>query len=419
MKDQIKKHIHDPEQLEILYRTDKKGFEKAFHEIESELDNSPFVEFWKLRLSKDSQKTTGSVFNKQDLLYLLISCMTAGFLIQIPKIFNIDLASFPFYLKNTGLIIFFGLSLFIFLVRNIHDRYKIVVSGSSFLIAAVYINLLPNDLTRDSINLAFVHLPLMIWCLYGVIFIDFSRTDKLKRMDYIKYNGDLAIFSALIVIAGGIISAITIGMFQTIGLNIAEFYEEYIILVGMVSIPIIATLIIRSYSFITNKIAPIIANLFSPLVLITLVIYLVSIFIMGKNLYHDRNFLFIFNLMLLGVTAIIIFSISETSVHSRQRFNEWILFFLSIVTLLIDAAALSAIIYRVAEYGFTPNRTAVLGSNVLIFGNLLLIMIDLYRVTFQQKEISCVEMRIAKYLPIYSAWTIFVVFGFPLIFGCQ
>jgi len=44
----------------------------------------------------------------------------------------------------------------------------------------------------------------------------------------------------------------------------------------------------------------------------------------------------------------------------------------------IDLVALSAILYGVGEYGFTPNRTAVLGSNLLIFFNLILIMRDLY-----------------------------------------
>jgi hypothetical protein len=120
--------------------------------------------------------------------------------------------------------------------------------------------------------------------------------------------------------------------------------------------------------------------------------------------------------MILGVMAIIVFSVSETSLHNKQKFNEKTLFLLSMVTLLINLAALSAILYRVGEYGFTPNRTAVLGSNLLIFGNLILIMIDLFKVNFKNAEIKQVEVTISKYLPIYIIWTIIVVFGFPLIF---
>ena len=120
--------------------------------------------------------------------------------------------------------------------------------------------------------------------------------------------------------------------------------------------------------------------------------------------------------MLLGVTAIVVFSISGTSKNKGQRFNEQFLFALTIVTLIIDIIAVSAIVYRLGEYGFTPNRTAVLGSNILIFGNLLLIMIDLYKVNFKNKEINQVELTIAKYLPVYAIWTVFVVFILPWIF---
>lgn len=259
----------------------------------------------------------------------------------------------------------------------------------------------------------------MLWFLYGVIFIDFNLKDKLKRMDYIKYNGDLAILGAIILIAGGILTAVTLGLFSAIDLNIEEFYFDYIVVCGLVAVPIVATYIIKNHSLVTNKIAPIIANIFSPLVLITLVIYLIGIVVTGKDLYNDRDFLLVFNLMLLGVMAIIVFSVSETSNSKKQRFNELILFILSVVTLIVDMLALSAILYRVGEFGFTPNRVAVLGSNLLIFGNLVLIMIDLFKVNFKHKEIGQVEMRIANYLPIYMTWTIFMVFLLPFIFGMK
>jgi NADH:ubiquinone oxidoreductase subunit K len=93
------------------------------------------------------------------------------------------------------------------------------------------------------------------------------------------------------------------------------------------------------------------------------------------------------------------------------------LFALTIITLIINLVALSAILYRLGEYGFTPNRTAVLGSNILIFGNLVLIMVDLYKTNFMGHAIKMLEITIAKYLPVYAVWTAFVVFVIPLIFG--
>ena len=117
--------------------------------------------------------------------------------------------------------------------------------------------------------------------------------------------------------------------------------------------------------------------------------------------------------------AIIIFSVSEMTANRKYRFSEITLFALSVIALIIDLVALSAILYRLGEFGFTPNRTAVLGSNLLISGNLFLIMIDLYRVNFSGRDIKQVELTIARYLPVYALWTVFVVFGLPWIFGLK
>jgi hypothetical protein len=419
MKNKIKDNIGNFEQLEILYRADKKGFEKDFFEIYPEIADYKISDFWKTRLEFENTKENSVQIRKTDILSLIIACAITGFLIKIPQLFNIGLKDYIFYEKNAGMIVLLGLSLYAFLTKDSIKTKHLLITLTVFIISAIYINFLPSNRDSQSINLAYIHLPLMVWCLFGLIFIDFDTLDKTKWIDYIKYNGDLAILVAIILIAGGILAGVTLGLFSAIDLKIDRFYFDYIVILGLVSAPIVATYIIRKYPFVTNKIAPIIANIFSPLVLITLVIYLISIVITGKDPYNDRDFLIVFNLMLLGVMGIVVFSISETSINRKQRFNEMTLLALSIVTLIIDLVAISAILYRLGEYGFTPNRTAILGSNLLIFGNLLLIMIDLYRVNFKNKEIKQVELTIAKYLPIYTLWTIFVVFGLPLIFGLK
>jgi hypothetical protein len=221
------------------------------------------------------------------------------------------------------------------------------------------------------------------------------------------------------VIAGGILTGITIGLFEAIGINIEKFYFQNVVVIGAVSVPIVATYIIRYYSVLTNKIAPVIAGIFSPLVLLTAVVFLGALAISGKNPYRDRDFLIIFNAMLVGVMAVIVFSISGTSTTKRQKFSEMILFILSIITVVIDVIALSAIFYRLGTFGITPNRMAVLGSNIVILVNLILIIIDLYKVNFRNSSIREVELTVAKYLPVYIAWILIVIFAFPMIFGLK
>lgn len=117
--------------------------------------------------------------------------------------------------------------------------------------------------------------------------------------------------------------------------------------------------------------------------------------------------------------AIIVFSVSETSRNSKQKFNELVLFLLAIVTLIINLIALSAIFYRLGEFGLTPNRLAILVSNILIFVNLILITIDLYKINFKKAELEKVELTISKYLPVYIVWVLIVIFVLPGIFGLK
>lgn len=417
MKSNIKEHINDPEKLEHLYRDDKEAFESAFKEVYSETEKSALSEYWKIRLEYERKPDKIGKSNLLDIIILLAACLLAGFLVKIPDIFNVSLNDFIFYEKNAALIVFFGLTFYVVCAERVFDLKRVALILITFIIFAVYVNLLPSVTDSDSITLVYLHLPLLLWSIFGLVYIDFDYRGKIRRIEFIRYNGDLAILMALLAIAGAVLTGVTIGLFDVIGIDIEAFYLENIVIVGAVSVPIVATYIIRNYPALTNKIAPVIAGIFSPLVLLTAIVYLIALAISGKDPYSDREFLLIFNVMLIGVMAVIVFSVSETSVIRKQKFNELILFILSIVTVIIDLIALSAIFYRLGAFGITPNRLAVLGSNILILGNLSLIIIDLYKVNFKKSLIRDVEFTIAKYLPVYLIWILFVVLGFPLIFG--
>ena len=416
MEEEIIKNIDQPAKLEQLYRSDKKQFAQTFHNLPEERTDTNLHHFWLARLAVDHPKES-LVERKENKVYLLlIACLLSGFLIKLPQLFSINLDDYFFFQKNIGLIVLLGLSVYAFLTKTSLDNKQLIKAAIIFAVSAIYINLLPSN-SSSSVNLAHVHLPLFLWCLYGLIFIDFNLHNKARRMDYIKYNGDIAILTAIILISGGILTGVTLGLFAAIDLKIEEFYFDYIVVPGLVSSPIVATFVVKNFPSVTDKIAPIIARIFSPIVLITLVVYLISIALTGKDPYNDRDFLIVFNGMLIGVMGIIVFSVAETSIKRKQRFNEFTLFSISIVTLIIDLIALSAIVYRLGEFGFTPNRTVALGANLLIFGHLILIMMNLFKVVFRGENIKTVEMTIANYLPIYSVWTLFVTFVLPFLFG--
>lgn len=417
MTQKIKEIMHDPEKLEKFFRDDKKAFESDFEMVYPEIINTEMAKFWKSRIDYDKLNETSRISFGPDLYIMIAICLIAGFLIKFPDLFGIDVSNFHFYEKETGIIFFLGLSFFNILNNKSFSKKNTLITTMIFLISLLYINLLPDYRNSATLNLIFIHMPLFMWCLYGLVYIGYDLKNLDKRSDFIKHNGDLAIIGALILIAGGIMMGITLGLFQAIGFNISKFYMNYIVVIGCVSAPVITSYILKNFATIANRIAPILANLFSPLVLITLVIYLITILITGKNPYNDRNFLLIFNIMLIGVMAIIVFSVSEISIYRKQRFSNIVLFILSIVTLIVNLIALSAIFYRLSEFGPTPNRISVLGSNFLVFINLVLITIELFNINYRKAEISKISLGVAKYLPVYLVWIMIVIFLFPLIFG--
>jgi hypothetical protein len=164
-------------------------------------------------------------------------------------------------------------------------------------------------------------------------------------------------------------------------------------------------------------VSPVIAKIFSPLVLITLIAYLAAIVMSKKDLYNDREFLLTFNALLIGVMAIILFSVAGTATPAKNFAEILILFLLSLLTIIINAIALSAIVFRISEWGITPNRIAVLGANILMLLNLIFVGVRLLQALSRKRDTTEVGSAIALFLPGYAIWIFLVTFFFPLIFN--
>jgi hypothetical protein len=410
MRNEILAHLNDPAQLEKLYRTNKAPFKREFAALYPELKGNGLADFWHERLNYESDDISWGT--RRELVMVVIGALLAGVVAKLPKIFGLDEEFF--YSRNVGFIIFPFLAAF-FAWRNRLSLAKIAAIAGSMLAGLICINLLPDDNASDTLTLSCIHLILFLWAVLGFAFVG-DLTSNEKRLGYLKYNGDLVVMAALIVIAGGIMTGITIGLFSAIGLNIEVFYFQYIGVFGAAATPLIATWLTQTNPQLVGKVSPVIARIFSPLVLVMLVVYLSAMIFSGKNPYQDREFLLIFNALLLGVMALIFFSVSEKS-KVKSKAEIWILFLLSMVTIVVNGIALSAIVFRIAEWGITPNRAAVLGGNVLILINLLLVTAQLFKVISRNADLDALGQTIARYLPIYFIWTIMVTFLFPLIFG--
>lgn len=408
---EILSKIHEPRELEKLYQNNKTAFKTEFNLLYPKLTDNKVADYWYERLNYESFEISWG--NKNELMFVIIASLTAGVIAKLPEFLNINAKSF--YERNAGLIIFPILTAY-FIWKNNLSIKKIASAGVAFLIAAIFINLLPADNKSNTFILSCIHLPLFLWAVLGFSYIGENTTSSYKRLDFLRYNGDLIIMTGLLAIAGGMLTGITIGLFELIGFKIEKFYTNYVVIFGLAALPMVATYITQTNPQLVNRVSPVIAKIFSPLVLITLVVYLAAILASGKDPYKDRDFLMIFNFLLIGVMAIILFSVAEIFKKNENSTSGFILLALSIVTVIVNGIALSAILFRISQWGITPNRLAVLGGNILMLTNLLFVTFKLFKYLSKKADISEVENSISTFLPVYILWTIIVSFIFPLIF---
>jgi hypothetical protein len=217
-------------------------------------------------------------------------------------------------------------------------------------------------------------------------------------------------------ICGMLLSGITMKLFQLVDLDISEFYFTNIVAFGAAALAVVAAYLVSKNLKLAKNIAPYIARIFSPLVLVTLAAYLVTVAWVGTNPFSDRDFLLSFNGILLGVLAVTIFSITERGSGESKNISDYVNAALIALALIIDSVALAAIVFRLSSYGITANRLAVLGINVLIWAHLIWIMSAYVRLLRNQTGPSSVQDTVTKYLPIYGLWAAFVTVAFPLIF---
>ncbi len=412
MRDSIISGLNDPPELERLYRKNKTEFREIFSSVYSEYRELPIVQFWKERLNYQSEAISWG--SRHEFIFIFITSLIAGLLAKFPVIF--DISEEFFYPRNIGFLVFPFLTAYFGWKNNLSFKKTIFIIG--FMLASMlYINFLPNDLESDTLILACLHLPLLLWVIFGLSFTGKEFRHFNKRLEFLRFNGDLVVMSALLVIAGIIMTGITIGLFDLIGYDITEFYFEYVVIFALPAIPLLAALLTQTNPQLVNKVSPIIAKIFSPLVLIMLAIYLGAIIYSGKDPYNDREFLLIFNLLLIGVMALILFSVAESSTNEKGLSGVWVLLPLSILTIIVNSIALSAIIFRISELGFTPNRVAVLGANILILIHLLIVAFRLYKAISRKGSVMEVGKSIVQYFPVYFIWTIVVVFLFPVLFN--
>lgn len=397
----------DPEELEALYRQDPESFGRSLEEASRTAPDSLVLRVWRARLGYE--KPDDGVVRRRGLASAIGVALICGAFVRIPALF---LGEDWYYPRFAPSLVILALSAYFWI--GTHDRRRLAAGLGLAIAAAAYVSLLPGY--TDSVVMALIHLPIVFWAFLGLVFAGDSWRDTDSRILFVRYNGELVVLASLVALGGIVFSGVTVALFQLVSANAKELYFENVAVLGAAAVPVAGTYLYDSVFNRRTGIPAVLARVFAPLFLVMSTAYLIVAFLGGQNPFVDRSFLITCNGLLLVVLGITVFSIVERDKDSSTGLIDYINIALAAVTLLIDAIALAAILFRLASFGFTPNRVTVLGANLIIMVHLARMCWACFRVVRGRAGFTGMRRVVTSYLPVYGAWAAVVAFLLPLAF---
>jgi len=325
-------------------------------------------------------------------------------------------ADASFYLRNLSLFVLPFLAGFFALKRGLHRRgwYWLAVL---FAVAGLVVNLLPFKSDSHTGALAAIHLPIALWLMMFYAYAGGRWRRHEQRMNYVRFSGEWFIYYTLIALGGGLLMGLTMFIFQAIGQNAERALVGWVLPCGAMGAVIIGAWLVESKQSVIENMAPVLTWLFTPLFTALLLIFVAAMIWTGKAINVEREVLIGFDLLLVLVLGLLLYSISARDAQAPPGRFDILQLLLVTCALLVDALALWAIAARISEFGFSPNKTAALGLNLLLLVNLVWSAVLYARFLAKRVPFTRLERWQTAYLPAYAAWAWFVTALFPVIFG--
>ena len=340
----------------------------------------------------------------------------AAIAVKLPELFGLTLdGDEGFYARNMSLFVFpLVAGFFVWKRRAGSATQRWLAAG--FVTAAVFANIYPFRPEGSTEILTALHLPIALWIVVGVAYAGGRWGEPGVRMDFIRFSGELFIYYVLIALGGGVLTGFTAMLFQAIGINPEPFLQRWMIPCGALGAVVIASWLVEAKQSVIENMAPVLTRLFTPMFALVLLVYLATMTFTGRMIEFNRELLIAFDLLLVVVLGLLLYSISARDPRAPRNVFDWMQVVLVISALLVDALALWTIASRISELGFTPNRVAALGENIVLLVNLTWSAVLYVRFLRGRGPFTDLERWQTNYLPVYGIWAAFVVAAFPPLF---
>ena len=390
----------------------------ALDAISNEFAREHSERLWKQLVIASTHAAQPADEARTESIVVFALAMAAGLAIKVPELFGREWGAAGhemFYARNLSLFVLPLLTGYFIWKRRLSVRSWIWLA-LAFAVAVVFANLYQFHAGSDTEALTALHLPIALWLPVGIAYAGGRWGETAGRMDFVRFSGELLIYYALIALGGGVLLGLTAGMFGAIGIDFEPVFEDWVpcAILGAV---IVASWLVEAKQSVIENMAPVLTRIFTPLFAIALIAFLGTMVGTGRGIDIEREALIVFDLVLVLVLGLLLYSISARDPEARPGAFDRLLVLLLVSALVADAFALAAIGARISEFGFTPNRVAAFGENVILLGNLAWSTVLYVRFLRGRGSFVSLERWQTAYLPAYSVWAAFVVVGFPPVFG--
>jgi hypothetical protein len=235
-------------------------------------------------------------------------------------------------------------------------------------------------------------------------------------MDFVRFTGEWFIYYVLIALGGGVLMGLTAGILEPAGIDV-ERVAEWVLPSGAAGAVIVAAWLVESKQRVVENMAPVLTMLFTPLFAVMLAVAAVVYAVTGLGDAFDRELLSVFDALLVVVLALVLYGMSARDPSELPSWMDRIQLVAVASALVLDVMVLGSMIARIGDLGFTPNRTAALGLNLVLLVNLAGAAWLSIRFLKRQSTLHRLERWQTSYLPVFALWAAAVVVVLPLLFS--
>jgi hypothetical protein len=385
----------------------------AVDELSREFAREHSGRLWRQLVSADGGEQEPS---ESRWLEALVFAVASAAAIQVARM----AAGFPseppsWLLRNASLFVLPFLAGYFARRRGLPLRQYMIVAVP-FVIAAVVINAYPFVEGGSTELLVAAHLPVALWFVVAYPYMSGVVRSHERRMDFVRFTGEWFIYYVLIALGGGVLLALTAFILDPTGVD-SERVIDWVLLPGAAGAVIVAAWLVESKQRVVENMAPVLTMLFTPLFAVMLVAAIVVYAVTGLGDAFDRDLLGVFDALLVVVLGLVLYGISARDPSTSPGWMDRIQLIAVVSALVLDVIVFGAMVARIGELGFTPNRTAALGLNVLLLVSLAGTAWLSARFLTGQSTFNRLESWQTTYLPVFGVWAAAVVIVLPPLFS--